>query len=89
MLIEKRMHTADCTQAGIAGVLSMHPKALHRELKCRGATFRVLKAEVRLDIAERYLQDSEISLTTVADILGFSELSSFYFATPRSPLTRG
>ena len=77
LLIEQSMHTADCTQTGIAGLLSMHPKALQRELNCRGANFRELKAEVRLDMAERYLKDSEISLTTVADILGFSELSSF------------
>ena len=80
LLIEQRMHTADCTQTGIAEVLAMHPKALQRELNCRGATFRGLKAEVRLDMAERYLKDSEISLTTVADILGFSELSSFSHA---------
>jgi AraC-like DNA-binding protein len=80
LLIEQRMHTADCTQTGIAGALSMHPKALQRELNCRGASFRELKAEVRLDMAERYLKDSEISLTTVADILGFSELASFSHA---------
>lgn len=80
LMIEQRMHTADCTQTGIAGVLAMHPKTLQRELHARGATFRQLKAEVRLDMAERYLKDSDIALTTVADILGFSELSSFSHA---------
>ncbi len=80
LLIEQRMHKEECTQTGIAKVLSMHPKALQRELHSRGATFRELKAEVRLDMAERYLKDSEIPLTTVADILGFSELSSFSHA---------
>ena len=80
LLIEQRMHTAECTQTGVAGLLSMHPKALQRQLNGRGVTFRELKAEVRLDMAERYLRDSEISLTTVADILGFSELSSFSHA---------
>lgn len=80
MLIEQRMFTTECTQMGIAGVLSMHPKALQRELNSHGATFRDLKAEVRLDMAERYLQDSQIPLTTIADILGFSQLSSFSHA---------
>jgi len=80
LLIEKRMHTAHCTQTGIAGVLSMHPKALQRELNSRGANFRELKAEVRLDMAERYMKDSELPLTTIADMLGFSELSSFSHA---------
>ena len=80
LLIEQRMHTAHCTQTAIAGLLSMHPKALQRELNSRGANFRELKAEVRLDMAERYLKDSEIPLTTIADMLGFSELSSFSHA---------
>ncbi|RLQ22504.1 helix-turn-helix domain-containing protein [Seongchinamella sediminis] len=80
VLIEQRMHTPACTQSAIAEVLSMHPKALQRALNAHGATFRELKAEVRLDMAERYLKDSEIPLTTIADILGFSELSSFSHA---------
>lgn len=80
LLIEQRMHTSDCTQTAIAKGLGMHPKALQRELKCHGANFRELKVEVRLDMAERYLKDSEIPLTTIADILGFSELSAFSHA---------
>ncbi len=80
LLIEQRMHTTDCTQTGIAKALSMHPKALQRELNYHGATFRELKIEVRLDMAERYLKDSEIPLTTIAHILGFSELSGFSHA---------
>ena len=58
----------------------MHPKTLQRKLNDHGATFRELKVEVRLDMAERYLKDSEIAITTIADILGFSELSSFSHA---------
>lgn len=80
LLIEQRMHSLDCTQPDIARLLSIHPKSLQRELKRRGTTFRNLKAELRLDMAERYLRDSDIPLTTVADILGFSELSSFSHA---------
>ena len=80
VLIEKRMHRTDCTQTAIAEVLSMHPKTLQRKLNYLGVTFRELKVEVRLDMAERYLKDSEIALTTIADILGFSELSSFSHA---------
>ena len=80
LLIEQRMHTVDCTQTAIAQVLSMHPKTLQRELKKHGSSFRNLKVEVRLDIAEHYLKDSKIPLTTIAYILGFSELSSFSHA---------
>lgn len=76
-LIHQRIHSATCTQTAIAKQLSMHPKALQRELNRHGVTFRELRAEVRLVMAERYLKDSDIPLTTVAEILGFSELSSF------------
>lgn len=77
LLIEQRMHTPDCTQTAIATLLTMHPKALQRKLKDHGVTFRELKTEVRLDWAEHYLKDSDLPLTTIAYILGFSELSSF------------
>ena len=43
LLIEQRMHTKDCTQTAIAGMLSRHPKALQRELNRRGVSFRKLK----------------------------------------------
>ena len=58
----------------------MHPKALQRTLHSQGVTFRELRAEVRLDMAERYLADSEISLTAITEILGFSDLSNFSHA---------
>ena len=80
LLIQQRIHRTDCTQTAIAGLLSMHPKTLQRKLNDHGVTFRELKVEVRLDMAKRYLKDSEIALTTIADILGFSELSSFSHA---------
>jgi len=76
-LIHQRIHLATCTQAVIAKQLSMHPKALQRALNQCGVTFRELRAAVRLDIAERYLKDSDIPLTSIAEILGFSDLSSF------------
>lgn len=56
VLIEQRVHTTDFTQTVVARALSMHPKALQRELHRHGVTFRELKAEVRLDMAERYLK---------------------------------
>jgi len=80
MLIERHMQAPDYSQETLASQMTMHPKALQRELRRHGATFRELKAEVRLDMAERYLKDSDIPLTTIANILGFSDLSSFSHA---------
>lgn len=77
LLIQKRIHSEDCTQITIAEHLSVHPKNLQRNLNKHGTTFRKLRAEVRLDMAERYLKDSDIPITSIAELLGFSELSGF------------
>lgn len=77
LLIQQRIHSEYCTVYDISNLVSMHPKALQRKLRCYGTNFRELKAEVRLDMAERYLSDSNIPLTTIANILGYSALSNF------------
>ncbi len=80
MLIKKNIHSSSCTNTNIADALSMHPKALQRELAKHHTNFRKLRSEVRLDMAERYLSESDISLTIITEILGFSELSNFSHA---------
>ena len=79
-LIQYDIHSEACTQAAIASAISMHPKTLQRELNRHGVTFRELRAEVRLDVAERYIKDSDIPLTEIANILGYAELSNFSHA---------
>jgi len=91
LLIQQSIHSESCTQTAIAKELRMHPKKLQRELSRHQLSFRELRAEVRLDMAERYLKDSDIPLTIIAEILGFSELSCFSHAFKTrhrvSPLT--
>ena len=76
LLIEQSIHSQNCTQVYVAGLLAMHPKTLQRELHSQGVSFRALRAQARLDVAEHYLRDSTIPLTMIAEILGFSELSA-------------
>ena len=76
LLIEQSLHSRNCTQVHVAGMLAVHPKTLQRELHRRGLTFRALRAQARLDVAEHYLRDSTIPLTMIAEMLGFSELSA-------------
>ncbi|NIB42892.1 AraC family transcriptional regulator [Pseudomaricurvus alkylphenolicus] len=74
-LIRSQLHKQECQLETLAARLKLHPKKLQRSLESEGWTFRRLKAEIRLDMAEHYLKDSDLPLTTLADILGFSELS--------------
>lgn len=61
----------------IAQLLHMHPRALQRQLLSEGVSFKQLLNKTRLDIAQDFLAHSQIPLTQIADILGYSELSAF------------
>ncbi len=76
ILIRQNLHTDECTLANIAKLLTIHPKKLQRELKQHRITFRELKAEIKLDAAEHFIRESDLSLTTISEMLGFSEVSA-------------
>jgi AraC-like DNA-binding protein len=59
----------------IAGELGLHPKALHRRLAAEETTFAAVVDGVRRDAAERYLRDTDISLSHLARELGYAEQS--------------
>jgi len=76
-LVRQLLHSENCTQENIAQLFGIHPKKLQRELKQAGSSFRTIRSEMRLCVAEHYLKDSEVPLTAIAEMLGFSELSAF------------
>jgi len=61
----------------IAARLGMSVRTLRRRLKEAGVSFKNLLAETRRELGERYIQDSSLSLTEIAFMLGFSDSSSF------------
>ncbi len=79
-LIRQLLYNDNCTQDNVAELLNVHPKKLQRELKQAGTTFRKMRAEARLSLAKHFLEDSDLSLTAIAEMLGFSELSALSHA---------
>ncbi|RQR88040.1 AraC family transcriptional regulator [Burkholderia sp. Bp9012] len=67
----------------MARLMSTSPRTLKRRLQEEGTTFRVLLAQARGMMAETLLGDAHLSLTEVAERLGFSDLSSFSQAFKR------
>jgi AraC-like DNA-binding protein len=63
--------------------LHMSVRTLHRNLQQEGLTFSELLNQVRQEQASYYLSNSNISISEVAFLLGFSEISSFYRAFKR------
>jgi AraC-like DNA-binding protein len=60
----------------IAAKLCMSDRTLRRRLKDSGVSFKELLAETRRELGERYIQNSSLSLTEIAFMLGFSDSSS-------------
>jgi AraC-like DNA-binding protein len=61
----------------IAAVLSMHSRTLHRHLAAAGTNFRKLVDECRFSIACQMLMDTDADVSRVANVLSFSDSSSF------------
>ncbi|WP_375176725.1 AraC family transcriptional regulator [Marinobacter mobilis] len=69
--------TGECNLDMVARLVSMHPRSLQHQLKEESSSFgEILKAS-RLRLACQHLEQSDISLTTLALNLGFSELAVF------------
>ncbi len=61
----------------IARNLAVSVRSLQSKLKEEGATYQVLLDEVRKEIALKYLQDNQNTISDIAYLLGFAEPSVF------------
>ena len=64
-----------CTIERVAEQLCLHPRTLQRRLRAEGTSFDDIKDEIRRDLALRHIKEGELSLTCVADKLGYAETS--------------
>lgn len=67
----------------VAKALSMSPRTLERRLKERGVVYKKLVSEIRGQFALDYLKDRQRTITEVAFLLGYSEVSAFNRAFKR------
>jgi AraC-like DNA-binding protein len=74
-LADRLLAQGACTHTEVAARLNLHPRTLQRRLREEGTSFEAIKDEVRRDAAARYLSQSDIPLTPVAALLGYSEPS--------------
>lgn len=68
---------APCTLQDVSRVFGMAPRTLQERLASSETSFKMIKDQVRADLALKYLQQSSLSLSEIADILGYGALSSF------------
>ncbi|MDO6521428.1 AraC family transcriptional regulator [Shimia thalassica] len=56
------------------------PSTLRRQLKANGTSFRAIKADVRFAIARKALMHSDVSVSDLAEKLGYAEPGAFFRA---------
>ena len=61
----------------MAKIVGIQSRTMHRRLSTEGVTFRALLRNVRMDLAKRYIGDPQYSVTDVAFMLGYSDVSAF------------
>jgi AraC-like DNA-binding protein len=61
----------------VANQLNMSPSTLRRKLRAENTSFRQLIDELRMNVAIKYLRDTEMTVESISDALGFSEASNF------------
>jgi AraC-like DNA-binding protein len=75
--IQRKIGSNLCNLDSCAEFMGVHPRALQRALAKNNSGFQQLLLETRMELAGRYLQNSEISLSNLAELLGYRNLSAF------------
>ncbi|AZZ90057.1 helix-turn-helix domain-containing protein [Hahella sp. KA22] len=82
-IVAKRLSRGDIEAEKVAEKMNMSRHTLYRKLKQEDVSFQELVEQVRKDKALDYLQKGKYSLSEIAFLLGFSELSAFSRAFKR------
>ncbi|MDX2156641.1 MAG: AraC family transcriptional regulator [Hyphomicrobiaceae bacterium] len=75
--IVRTLQTRAVTLDSAAAAVGRTPRQLQNDLKRSGTTFEEQMGAARKALAERYLRDTDFTMTEIALLLGFSELSAF------------
>lgn len=82
-LIRSFMPDGRATIEQVADYMNVSTRTLQRQLEEEGTTFQDLLSATRQAMASRYLLDSAISISQLADLLGYSDQSAFSRAFQR------
>ncbi len=67
----------------VADKLGISPRTLRRRLTAEATSFTAVLKDLRLELAKRYLAEQNISISRIAWLLGYSEVSTFSHAFRR------
>ncbi|WP_210485801.1 AraC family transcriptional regulator [Microvirga antarctica] len=81
--ISPRLQHATVNIGTIASDLGLSTRTLSRRLADEGLTFSSILDELRRALSDRYLQNKDLSISQIAWLLGYTEVSSFVHAFQR------
>jgi AraC-like DNA-binding protein len=82
-LIADRLAHREAKLDTVATELGVSPRSLSRKLAELDTSFNGIVESLRKELARRYLQESNLSVTEIAFLLGYSEVSTFNHAFKR------
>ena len=77
LLIRSALATGECSETGIAALVSLRPRTFIRRLESAGTSFHDLLDETRFELAKRMLKNTSLQVCEIADALCYSRASSF------------
>jgi len=78
-----QLPSGSVSDASVAHALYVIVRTFQRQLRKEGTTFKTLMNDIRRELAEQYIRNSQLTLNEIAFLLGFSEISSFSRAFKR------
>ncbi len=75
--IQALLPGGECSAEEVARLLQMDRRTLHRQLTAADLTYSRLLDQVRTNLVQRHLGESDLPLGEIAGLLGFARLSSF------------
>lgn len=84
LLITTSLEQDDTSVDNVAGQLCLTARTLNRKLNALGTSYKDLREDIVVAIAQRSLLESDASVTEIAGKLGYSESSAFVRAFKRS-----
>lgn len=76
-LLRNLLPSGRATVERVADCMAMTPRTLQRRLSQEGTSFQRLLDETRQGLAQHYLKTASISMTHMAQLLGYADVSTF------------
>ncbi|MFT5032623.1 MAG: AraC-like DNA-binding protein [Bermanella sp.] len=77
LVIRSLMSAEQCTVSAVADTLDVSVRSLQIKLATTGTSYQKILDHVRENLGCRYLRDSDLSVAEIAELLQFSETSTF------------